>query len=97
MTVDTENMQEKNIILLNLSTDKSNITYYNYCEEGRKWGFSTVNSSASGTELIIKRLHEEGKHVDRIIAMHTPEAWNSDMKFRISCKQIMLMKSFLKI
>ncbi len=82
MTVDTENMQEKNIILLNLSTDKSNITYYNYCEEGRKWGFSTVNSSASGTELIIKRLHEEGKHVDRIIAMHTPEAWNSFLQFR---------------
>ena len=77
-------LEEKNVILLNLSAngDKNLVSYYRFAAKGGNWGFSAMNSMTPGTELIIRRLKEEGKEVDRIIAMHTDEAAASLEQYR---------------
>ena len=77
-------LKEKNVILLNLSAngDKNLVSYYRFAAKGGNWGFSAMNSMTPGTELIIRRLKEEGKEVDRIIAMHTDEAAASLEQYR---------------
>ena len=77
-------LEEKNVILLNLSANggKNLVSYYRFAAKGGNWGFSAMNSMTPGTELIIRRLKEEGKEVDRIIAMHTDEAAASLEQYR---------------
>lgn len=79
-----DKLEEKNVILLNLSRkgNQDLVSYYRFAAKGRDWGFSAMNSMAPGTELIIRRLKEEGKEVDRIIAMHTDEAAESFEQYR---------------
>lgn len=80
----TDKLEEKNVILLNLSRkgNQDSVSYYRFAVKGKDWGFSAMNSMTPGTELIIRRLKEEGKEVDTIIAMHTDEAAESFEQYK---------------
>ena len=80
----TDKLEEKNVILLNLSRkgNQDSVSYYRFAVKGKDWGFSAMNSMTPGTELIIRRLKEEGKEVDTIIAMHTDEAADSFEQYK---------------
>lgn len=79
-----DKLEEKNVILLNLSRkgNQDSVSYYRFAVKGKDWGFSAMNSMTPGTELIIRRLKEEGKEVDTIIAMHTDEAAESFEQYK---------------
>lgn len=79
-----DKLEEKNVILLNLSRkgNQDSVSYYRFAVKGKDWGFSAMNSMTPGTELIIRRLKEEGKEVDTIIAMHTDEAADSFEQYK---------------
>lgn len=79
-----DKLEEKNVILLNLSRkgNQDSVSYYRFALKGKDWGFSAMNSMTPGTELIIRRLKEEGKEVDTIIAMHTDEAADSFEQYK---------------